>query len=49
MAGRMGNERYTVRNLEVIQLESEKNLIMVKGAVPGPNGGIIEIRRTKKK
>jgi len=49
MAGRMGNERYTVRNLEIIRLESEKNLIMVKGAVPGPNGGIIEIRKTKKK
>ena len=49
MAGRMGNERYTVRNLPIIRLEAEKNLIWIKGAVPGPNGGIVEIRQTKKK
>ncbi|NQS97524.1 MAG: 50S ribosomal protein L3 [candidate division Zixibacteria bacterium] len=49
MPGRMGNDRYTARNLPVIRLEPEKNLIWIKGAVPGPNGGILEIRQTKKK
>jgi len=48
MAGRMGNARFTVRNLEIIRLEAEKNMIMVKGAVPGPNGGFVELRLTKK-
>ena len=46
MAGRMGNNRHTVRNLEIVNLQPEKNLIMVKGAIPGPNGGILEIRAT---
>ena len=49
MAGRMGNERFTARNLEIVRLEVEKNLIMVKGAVPGANGGIVELRHTNKK
>lgn len=49
MAGRMGNERFTARNLEIVRLEAEKNLIMVRGAVPGPNGGILEVRLTNKK
>lgn len=49
MAGRMGNDRFTARNLEIIRLEVEKNLIMVKGAVPGANGGIVELRQTNKK
>ena len=49
MAGRMGNERTTIRNLEIVRLEAEKNLIMVRGAVPGPNGCLLELRKTKKK
>jgi len=49
MAGRMGNVRFTARNLEIVRLEAEKNLIMVRGAVPGPNGGILEVRQTNKK
>ena len=49
MAGRMGNEKRTVRNLEIVRLEAEKNIIMVKGAVPGPNGSILEMRPTNKK
>ncbi len=49
MAGRFGNERFTARNLEIVKLEPEKNIIMVKGAVPGPNGGYLEIRTTKKR
>jgi large subunit ribosomal protein L3 len=48
MAGHMGDERVTVRNLEVIEVDAEDNLILVKGAVPGPNGGYVYVRRAKR-
>jgi large subunit ribosomal protein L3 len=48
MAGRMGNERVTVRNLEIIQVDADENVILVKGAVPGPNGGYVMLRRSKR-
>ena len=48
MAGRMGTDRVTVRNLEIVQVDAEDNVILVKGAVPGPNGGYVMLRRTKK-
>ena len=44
MAGRMGHERVTVLNLEVVRVDAERNLILVKGAVPGPNGGLVIVR-----
>jgi large subunit ribosomal protein L3 len=44
MAGRMGGERVTVLNLEVVRVDVERNLILVKGAVPGPDGGLVIIR-----
>jgi large subunit ribosomal protein L3 len=44
MAGRMGHERVTVLNLEVIRVDAERNLILVKGAVPGPDGGLVIVR-----
>ncbi len=44
MAGRMGGVRSTVRNVKVVYIDKEKNLIGVKGAVPGIPGGIVEIR-----
>lgn len=44
MAGRMGGERSTVRNLTVVYIDKEKNLLAVKGAVPGVGGRIVEIR-----
>lgn len=47
-AGHMGTERVTVRNLEVVQVDAEDNVIMVKGAVPGPNGGYVVLRRAKR-
>ncbi len=47
MPGRYGNERKTVRNLEVVDIRPEENLIFLKGAVPGPVNGTIEIRRPK--
>jgi large subunit ribosomal protein L3 len=46
MAGRMGNERVTVKALEIVQADPERNLLVVKGSVPGPNGGIVLIRKS---
>jgi len=48
MAGQMGNSQVTVRNLEVIEVDVEDNVLMVKGAVPGPNGGYVVVRRAKR-
>ena len=48
MAGQMGTARVTVRNLEVIQVDTEDNVLMVKGAVPGPNGGYVVVRPAKR-
>lgn len=49
MMGRMGNERVTVQNLEVVRVDAEKNLILIKGAIPGPKKGIVTIKETVKK
>ena len=43
-AGQMGNTRVTQRGLEVIAVDGERNLMMVRGSVPGPRGGIVEVR-----
>jgi large subunit ribosomal protein L3 len=48
MAGRTGNKRITVQNLEVVEVLPEKNLILVKGSVPGARTGLVEIRRAVK-
>lgn len=48
MAGQMGTARVTVRNLEVVEVDVEDNVLLVKGAVPGPNGGYVVVRRSKK-
>lgn len=45
MAGHMGTERVTVKNLKVVGVDVEKNLIFLKGAVPGARGGLLEIRK----
>ena len=45
MAGHMGNRRITVRGLEVVQVDSDRNLLMVKGGVPGAPNGLLQIRR----
>ena len=47
-AGHMGTDQVTIRNLEVVQVDTEDNVIMVKGAVPGPNGGYVLVRRAKR-
>jgi large subunit ribosomal protein L3 len=48
MAGQMGNERVTVLNLEVFQADPERNLLLLKGAVPGPTGGLLMVRSAVK-
>jgi large subunit ribosomal protein L3 len=48
MAGQMGNERVTVLNLEVIEADPERNLLLLRGAVPGPTGGLVMVRSSVK-
>ena len=48
LPGRMGGGRVTARNLEIVEVNAEDNVILVKGAVPGPNGGYVIVRRTGK-
>jgi large subunit ribosomal protein L3 len=46
--GRMGGERVTVKNLQIVKVDAERNLIYVRGAVPGPRSGYLAIRRAKR-
>jgi len=48
MAGRMGNDRVTTQNLEVVLIDAEKNLIAVRGSVPGAKNGIVMIKPSVK-
>ncbi len=48
MAGHMGNERVTVQNLLIVRVDPEKNVVAVKGAVPGPKNGLLIIREARK-
>jgi len=45
MAGQMGDERVTVQNLQIVRVDPERNLVAVRGAVPGPRGGLVVIRK----
>ena len=49
MAGRMGGERKTVQNLQIVRVDAEKQIILVKGAVPGTRNSVVLVRRAKKK
>ena len=49
MAGRMGAQRSTVQNLRIVKIDSEKNVILVKGAVPGSRDSIVIVRQSKKR
>jgi large subunit ribosomal protein L3 len=49
MAGQYGNANVTVRNLKLVKIDPENNLVLVQGAVPGPNGGLVSIRATNRK
>jgi large subunit ribosomal protein L3 len=46
--GHMGHERKTIKNLRVVKVDSEENLLLVRGAVPGPRGGYLLIRKSKR-
>lgn len=49
MAGQLGNAPRTVQNLRIVSVSAEENLLFVRGAVPGPNGGTVFVRQAKKK
>ena len=46
MAGRMGNEQSTMRNLKLVRIDKDHNLLLVRGAIPGPNGSYVVVRQT---
>ncbi len=48
MAGQYGAKRSTVRNQKLIRVDSEKNLMLIRGAIPGPNGGYVVVKQTNK-
>ena len=48
MPGRMGGRRCTMQNLEVVSIIEEKNVILIKGCIPGPNKSIVQIRNSVK-
>ncbi len=48
MSGQYGVERVTIQNLEIVEVDAERNLLLVKGAVPGPNNGLLLVRNTCK-
>ena len=48
MPGHYGVERVTIQNLEIVRVDAERNLLLIKGAVPGPNGGLLLVRNTCK-
>ena len=48
LPGHMGHERVTVQNLEVVRADAERNLLLIKGAIPGANGGLVLVRSTVK-
>lgn len=49
MPGHMGSEQVTIQNLHVVKVDAENNLIAIKGAVPGPNGGLVVVKSAIKK
>ena len=48
MAGHMGSVKVTIENLEIVRADAEKNLLLIKGAVPGPKGAILVIKDSVK-
>lgn len=48
MTGRLGGERVTVQNLQVVRVDTERNLILIKGSIPGPSKGLVMVRKAKK-
>ncbi|WP_134704767.1 50S ribosomal protein L3 [Ammoniphilus sp. YIM 78166] len=48
LPGRMGTDKVTVQNLEVVKVDTERNLLLIKGAIPGPNNGYVVVKSTVK-
>jgi large subunit ribosomal protein L3 len=48
MAGHMGSEQVTTQGLEIVQVDQERNLVLIKGSVPGSRDGFLIIRRSRK-
>lgn len=48
-SGKMGHDRVTVQNLEVVRVDAENNLLLIKGAIPGPKGGLVTVKEAAKK
>jgi large subunit ribosomal protein L3 len=48
MSGHLGNETVTTQNLEVVRVDADRNLLLLKGAVPGPTGGDVYVRPSVK-
>jgi large subunit ribosomal protein L3 len=48
MAGHMGNEQVTTMNLEIVEADLERGLLLIKGSIPGPNGGVVIVRNAVK-
>lgn len=48
LPGRMGTDKVTVQNLEVVKIDTERNLLLIKGAIPGPNNGYVVVKSTVK-
>jgi large subunit ribosomal protein L3 len=49
MPGQMGGVVRSVQNLRIVKIDAEKNLLFIRGSVPGPNGGLVEVRKAIKK
>ncbi len=49
LPGRMGGRRRTVQNLRVVQADGDKNILLIRGSVPGPRGGLVEVKATTRK
>ena len=48
MAGQYGNAQVTVQRLEIVEIKEDLNVILIKGAIPGPNGRLVEVKKTAK-
>ena len=48
MPGRMGHEKVTVQNLEVVTVDASKNLLLIRGSIPGANGGLVTVNKSVK-
>lgn len=47
-SGKMGHDRVTVQNLKIVRVDAESNLILIKGAIPGPKGGVVTVKTAAK-